>query len=410
MTVFKLSLRRISPERMFMASALLVNGGNYLYNLFLGRILGPAAFADAALMITLLLVLSFMGMTFQLVASKFAVVFSPEQYTAFQAILYKYALGIGLLLGGITVIFATELQKLFQTQSAAMFTIFGLGIPIYFVMSVNRGNFQGFQLFNKLSLTYQTEMWSRLLLTILLLVFIPWEPAFLVAFGIIISFLFGILPIDYKKIKWTTTTKLSTINRKKVKHFVIITSGYELTQIIINNSDILLVKHYFEALDAGMYASLALIGRVVYFVAWMFVMLLLPTVIQKKKNGEATKPILQKYVGYISVLSLSIVAICYLFPEIIIQLLFGDAYVAMSTLLWQYAMATALFAISNVFTYYFLSLDHYIPVIISGVLGVSQIICIIFFHTSLAMIVQLQILVMTALLTSQILYYYGKSI
>ena len=54
-----------------------------------------------------------------------------------------------------------------------------------------------------------------------------------------------------------------------------LTACYELTQIIINNSDILLVKHYFDMLDAGLYASLALIGRVVYFVAWMFVMLLL---------------------------------------------------------------------------------------------------------------------------------------
>lgn len=31
----------IKPEQLFMLSVLLVNGGNYLYNLVLGRVLGP---------------------------------------------------------------------------------------------------------------------------------------------------------------------------------------------------------------------------------------------------------------------------------------------------------------------------------------------------------------------------------
>ena len=58
--------KRVTPEQLFMISVLTVNGGNYLYNLILGRLLGPAQFADAAVLITFLLVLSFVAMTFQL--------------------------------------------------------------------------------------------------------------------------------------------------------------------------------------------------------------------------------------------------------------------------------------------------------------------------------------------------------
>jgi hypothetical protein len=54
-----------------MVTILLVNGGNYLYNLLLGRMLGPG-FSDAAILITLLLILSFVGMTFQIVTAKYA--------------------------------------------------------------------------------------------------------------------------------------------------------------------------------------------------------------------------------------------------------------------------------------------------------------------------------------------------
>tara|TARA_R110002049_G_scaffold72010_6_gene185681 strand:+ start:14668 stop:15903 length:1236 start_codon:yes stop_codon:yes gene_type:complete len=409
MTISNIVIKKISPAQLFMGSALLVNGGNYLYNLALGRILGPEAFAEAALLITLLLVLSFVGMTFQLVTAKFAVLLSDEDYSHFQNTIYTYSLAFGLAMGVMVIYFAPELQILFQTQNAWMFTIFGVGIPIYFLMSVNRGKYQGFQDFGKLSFTYQTEMWSRLIITVLLLIILPFEPAILVALGIGLSFLFGLIPMDFKEVTIFTKNRLSKANTKKVLQFIGLTAGYELTQIIINNSDILFVKHYFDAMEAGLYASLALIGRVVYFVAWMFVMLLLPKVVQKHKDGEPTVPVLSKYIGFIGMLSLGIVMACYLFPGTIINLLFGEAYLSMAPLLWQYALATSLFAISNIFAYYFLSLDHYIPVILSGILGVSQVLLIVLFHSSLTMIVQIQIIVMVALLVAQALYFFSKS-
>jgi len=185
----------------------------------------------------------------------------------------------------------------------------------------------------------------------------------------------------------------------------VITAFYELTQIIINNSDILLVKHYFESYDAGLYASLALIGRIVYFIAWMFVMLLLPTVVQLKKEGKNTAPVLFKYVGYIAGIELLIVFGCSLFPETAITLLFGDSYLAMAPLLWQYALATGLFAISNIFAYYYLSLDRYIPVVISGVFGVLQMSLVIFFHNSLEQVVHMQIVAMFLLLLLQVSFF-----
>tara|TARA_R110002051_G_scaffold301713_1_gene369678 strand:+ start:4369 stop:5616 length:1248 start_codon:yes stop_codon:yes gene_type:complete len=405
MTAIKIILKKVSPERLFMGSVLLVNGGNYLYNLILGRLLGPAAFADAALLITLLLVLSFLGMTFQLATAKFAVLFSGHQWVAFQNLMYRYAMGFGIIVGIVLIAFSESLANVFQSESALMFKVFGAAIPFYFLMSVNRGTFQGRQDYSKLSVTYQAEMWTRLLITLALLLFVPLQPSLLVALGIVLSFIFGFFPTNFNLKTLFKSIRLSKIDQRKVSKFMLLTAGYELTQIIINNSDVLLVKHYFETFDAGLYASLALIGRVVYFVAWMFVMLLLPTVVQKQKDGEATAPILFKYVTYISILSFSIIAACYIFPELIIQIMFGELYLSIAPLLWKYAIATSLFAISNIFAYYFLSLDKYIPVIISGLLGFLQVILICFFHDSLQVVVQMQIIAMIVLLVSQLLYF-----
>lgn len=410
MTTIKFVLQKISPEKLFMISVMLVNGGNYLYNLILGRLLGPEVFSEAALLVTFLLVLSFLGMTFQLATAKYTILFSGDEWLGFEQLMYRYALGLGVIIGVLIFGLAPQLQDMFQTTSSFMFKTFATAIPFYFLMSVNRGKYQGKQDYKSLSMTYQTEMWSRLLFTLLFLWLVPLESSLLIAVGITLSFLFGLIPSNFKWKNLWAKHSLSVVNKKMVLGFIGITLCYELTLIIINNSDILLVKHYFPPKEAGMYSSLALIGRMVYFVAWMFVMLLLPEVIQRQKQGLKTAPILFRYVAYIGTLSFGIVLISLLFPKYIITLMFGDAYLSMAPLLWQYALATSLFAIGNIFSYYFLSLNEYVPIMVSGVMGIIQVAMITIFHSSLSIVVQVQILAMTMLLVFQVLFFIKKNI
>lgn len=393
--------RKITSEQLFMLSVLVVNGGNYLYNLILGRLLGPAQFADAAVLITFLLVLSFIAMTFQLVTAKFSVLFEADLFKNFISRVYKNALLVGLLFGILIIYFSTQLQNIFNTSSSTMFVVFGIGVPLYFLMSVNRGVFQGQKEFKLLSITYQGEMLSRLIITLGLIFLFNIQSSVVIAVGILISFGFGLFPFETENISFKKTF-VDASKSKQVRNFFMLTAFYELTQIIINNSDILLVKHYFESYEAGLYASLALIGRIVYFVAWMFVMLLLPTVIQLHKEGKSTAPVLFKYVGYIATIAIVIVLTCAIFPETMITLLFGKSYLPMAPLLWKYAVATGMFAVSNIFAYYYLSLDKYIPVIISGVFGMLQMGLVIVFHQSLEQVVHMQIIAMVLLLLIQI--------
>jgi O-antigen/teichoic acid export membrane protein len=407
--------RKLSPEQFFMVTILFVNGGNYLYNLLLGRILGPVAFSDAAILITFLLILSFVGMTFQIVSAKYAVLFKGKKLSLFTQSMTKYAVLTGVGIGVLIFVYNKELQELFHTKTATMFVIFSFGIPLYFLMSINRGLYQGQNVMDKLAFTYQTEMASRLLLTIAAVLLLPdFPPSIIVATGITISFIFGLYPfqknivLDFK-IKKELVSNENLIDNKGILTFFMLTAFYELTQIIINNSDIILVKHYFDSQQAGYYACLALIGRVVYFVAWMFVMLLLPKVIQLKKDGKETQPLLMKYVSYIAVLSTVIVLVTFLFPETVVNLMFGKEYLSIAFLLWKYALATSIFAIANIFAYYFLSINQYIPVVVSAIIGLTQIGLIVFFHNSLEQVVHVQIIAMVILLVSQLSFFFYQS-
>ena len=403
------NIEKVTPEQVFILSVIIVNGGNYLFNLLLGRMLGPVKFSDAAVLITLLLIFSFIGMTFQLVTAKFSASLEDGVVKYLIHYIYKKALWIGIIIGGCMIIFSGQLQILLNTSSYLMFVIFGAGVPIYFFMSVNRGFYQGGQNFKNLSLTYQSEMIVRLLFTLTIIYLLDFDSSILVAFGIFISLLAGLVPFKKRLFKFDTSSVKKCMSTRHLKKFFFITASYELTQIIINNSDILLVKHYFEAYEAGLYASLALIGRVVYFVAWMFVMLLLPTVVKLKKEGKETTHVLFKYLIYITGLASAIVLACLWFPELAINMLFGDSYLTMAPLLWKYALATGLFALSNIFAYYFLSIDDYLPVIFSGLFGLLQVGLVILYHNDLNEVVIMQVVAMVILLLVQLFYFYVKT-
>lgn len=393
----------LQASHVFMLSALIVNIGNYLYNLALGRLLGPEAFADAAILITFLLILSFMAMTLQLSVAKFTGSFDGGKKDAFLRFSRKWSLVIGVIVGICIFFLATNLQGWFNTESAGMFRIFGMGVPIYFLMSVNRGYFQGEQEFIKLSITYQGEMLSRLFITLAFILILPFRSSELVSLGILISLIPGMLP--FKKIKSKVLPAIEKTELDHLKKFILVTAFYELTQIIINNGDILLVKHFFDSYAAGLYSSMALIGRGVYFVAWMFVMLLLPEVVKRNKEGKDTQRIFFKYLGMISLLVTGVVFLNLIFPEFIIQVLFGNAYLEIAGALWKYALASSLFALANVFVYYYLSLDRYLPVIVSGIFGALQLAVIYFQHSSLEAVVEGQIYVMLGLLIFQAGYF-----
>lgn len=404
--LIKLKTTRISQEQWFLISSMVVSLGNYVYNLLVGRLLGPEKFADAAVLITFLLIFSFLAMTFQLTAAKFAAALPEAKYAALQQRMDILSLALGTLSGVLIYLYSSNLSHIFHTSSEDLFKVFSLGMPLYFIMSVRRGKEQGMTNFKTLSLSYQFEMMGRLIVTVLLLTLFPIDGVLMVSIGIVSSLIIGLVPLKIHKLQFKNTFKLSPKIVKQTSLFFSITLLYELSQIIINNSDLLLVKHYFPAQESGLYASMAIIGRMVYFIAWMFVMMLLPKVIHLKKAGENTTPILFKYLSYITLLCLLIIIIMAVFPETMVTVLFGTEYLSIAPLLWQYAVAVSLFAISNIFAYYFLSLEIFAPLYFSIAAGIFQITTLFFFHSSLEIVVVQQIAIMALLLLSQWIFFY----
>lgn len=394
---------KANPVKVFMISTMLVNGGNYLYNLVLGRALTPAQFSEAGILITLLLVFSFLAMTFQIVATKFTVAYGGEQLVAFEKWVTGLSLKSGILFFVLLVTFSRPIAAFFQLPSYSIVLVLALCLPFYFMMSVKRGFLQGKEAFIKLSASYQAEMWIRFAITVLLVFTVGRSVGIIVSISIVASVIAGYLIMG--KPKGIGLSRVDFSGRKMVLNFFMLTAGYECAQILINYSDILLVKHYFSSQEAGLYTSMALIGRMIYFVTWMVVMILIPKVLNMKKRGEAYQKVFLKY--FLTILGFSLLIVCgaVVFQKEIVLLLFGSAYLSISGLLWMYAVATMLFALANLFVYYFLSLDQRTPVYVAIVFGVLQVVVLTLFHASLLQIVIAQIANMGALLAVQLVFF-----
>jgi O-antigen/teichoic acid export membrane protein len=389
---------------LLFVSSLIVNAGNYVINLLFGRWLGPSDFSEVSLLVTLLLIISFVALGFQLTAAKYTASFEAEnkstQVFLLAEWLNKWATILGFSLMILMMSMAVIWQDLFKTTSFIPFIIFGFGLPLYLLMSVNRGLLQGKLAYRKLAVTYQVEMWVRVLLSIAL-VYAGFRVNG-VAFGLTISLL---ATWCYSRVNFQrNNSNKEILNLVEIRHFLFMILLYECSQILINNSDILIVKHYFAPSDAGLYAALALVGRIVYFGTWTVVTLLFPIVIRLEKEGKKHTHYFFWSLAGVSAIAGSIVMGCFLFPDFLINILFGKAYLSIAPLLWKYALATALFACSNVFVYYHLSLDRLLPVWLTIAAGLTQIGFLLALHGNFSQVIAVQIKVMAVLFSALVIY------
>lgn len=386
----------LSGGAVLLVSMTVVNAGNYLYNLILGRWLGPTAFADLSLIVTLMLMVTFITATLQLTTAKFAANFTadgtPEKNDAMRRWLGRYTLIGGSAISLLMILGAPLWQQFFHMQSFWPFVILGVGMPIYFIQGIDRGILQGQTRFGVLSLSYLAEMVARL--------------GFGLAFvalgfgvngavtGITLSFVATWLVAHTATRSLPHGDILSSQQRSTIKSYATPVIFVYVSQILINNSDILIVKRFFEGEEAGLYAALALIGRVVFFATWSVVTVLFPIVAQKHRQGEAHRHLLYAGLGIVSLISAAILAGTLLFPELIVNVLFGNAYLSIAPLLWLYALATMLYALANVVVNYRLSADNSKGVTIALIAGVVQVILLWIFHDSLYQVVVVQIILM----------------
>ncbi|HET7873298.1 MAG TPA: oligosaccharide flippase family protein, partial [Terriglobales bacterium] len=263
------SPRRKSAHRIVLGGSLimlvsmvLVNVFNLFYNVFMARTLGPAEFGHINAAVTILLIASCVSLAFQLVCSKFVVrnTSRPTQVWVFRSLLRKswlasVVLGLGLFL------LSRPVADYLNLPGSRMVQALALGIAVYAPLGVKRGVLQGLCLFQTLGVNFVAEAFTRFTagVAMVLLGYGTFGAVGAISLGVVAAYLVP-LPRELRGPAEPGQPPSFAEGLQVIVFFV--------GQVIINNIDILLVKHFFPPEQAGLYAAISQVGRFLYFICW----------------------------------------------------------------------------------------------------------------------------------------------
>jgi len=375
------------------------NGGNYLLNVVLGRWLDPPEFADANLMVTLMLLVTAIAVSLQLIAARFAginaVSGDDSQTRALAHSLERWAAGAGLILGLVLALGAPMWASFFNSASAWPFVILGIGMPAYLVQAVGRGVLQGRLEFGPLAGTFVKEMLVRLILGVVLV----WIGLGVIGATIALtaSFIATWLAVRVA-LKWETDEPVA---RAPISRDVISYAGpvavLLLGQIIINNGDVLISKQGLEPTRAGVYAAVALVGRAVFFLSWSVATTLFPAAAQREEAGEKSNGLLHGGLAAVAILGVCAVVGARLLGGTVLGRVFGEEYADVSQQLALYALATAVFAMANLIVSHYLALGELREALIMLAGAVVQTVLLLAADRNIDALITAQVIAMSIL-------------
>ena len=277
--------------------------------------------------------------------------------------------------------------------SALPFMVLGLGVPIYLVMAVARGVAQARHEFARLALSIGAEALIRLVVTVVCLLGGLGPTG--AAIALTISFVAALLPCkgSFDRITPTTFERIEQQGRSVVGATILLLLG----QVVISNGDLWVVAARVPD-EAGVYAAVALIGRLVFIAAWSVITVVFPSLVSDE--GRHPSPgLLPRAVaitaGFGGVLTLGAAV----FAGPLMASMVGDGFSDGARLLWPYALATTLFVVANLLAVADLASGR---TMVSGVMavgGVVQTVVLLWGASSgAAWVVWAQVVLMSVLL------------
>lgn len=371
---------------------------NFAYNVQVAQRLGPADFGHVAVAVTLLLMASALMLSFQIVCAKF--VARNEALGAKAAVfraLRRRAWMVALGVASIICIISAPLARYLNLPTPWMLVLLAAGIAFYIPLGVKRGSFQGTCAFPRLAANFILEAASKFLLA---LVLVTWFGVMGAVAAITLSVMFAYwLPRPTDVFRRHSELHAGASQREGVQALL-----FFIGQVVILNADMIVVKHLFPPDQAGVYAAVALVGRVLFYASWAVIGAMFPVSAEAGREGPKRSLLIVPTV-LVSGLFLGFILLVSLFPASIMQTIFGPGFQQAEPLLVFYAASTAAYALSAMLMSY--EMSH--RVANTGWLqvgaGIVVFVAIYLFHSSLREVVLVLMTIMIALLiTASVLF------
>ena len=332
---------------------------SYLFQFLSARILGPEDYVIIAVLTSLIAIFGIPSSAIQTVISKNTTPLKMKK---------KYGKIKGMMISSIKkVLFvATIFFALYVLCSFFLSSLLGInrnyliltGIFIFaaFLYPVMAGMAQGMKKFKDFGINFLINCFIKFLVGIGLIIL-----GFRI-YGAIIGFLSGMF-IAFFVFFYSFKEVLKAKQEKYEIKLFSKENFYPLVAMIIFvlmfNLDVVFAKIFFNSSLAGQYSVASLIGKIILFVVSSIGTVMLPISSEKHISGQNTKNVLKKtlvlsvFVCLIGALGL------FIFPKLIIGLLFGSKYASIYNILFYVGVAFSFLSLLNIFLLHSIATNNF---------------------------------------------------
>ncbi|MBI4058824.1 oligosaccharide flippase family protein [Candidatus Microgenomates bacterium] len=394
----------VSSSFIMLIGTNLYNASQFLYHSLTGRFLGKAYYGDLAALISILGLISIVQLSFGLTIIKFI---ASQKDKRKLANLIKWislwSIVGGISLGLITLIIAPFISKFLNLQQIYGVYVLVPTVAITIIVTAYRSILQGILEFKKYVISFISEAAAKIILLILFIAL--GLTVFKGILAIFLSIIFGLLVArlflgEYLKGKRGEKPEVAPIVRYSMP---VLIQGLALTSMY--STDLMLVKHFFTPEQAGLYASLIILGRIVFFGASPITNVMFPLIVKRHSDGEPYHNILYLSTVLVGLVSLSIVSLYLFLPSLPINILYGQGYLEGAPLLWLFGLFMSLLGLSVLFIQFYLSIGKTKVVWLFVLAALLQAVLIWFLHGSIETVVKNSIITSALLLFSLLVYF-----
>ncbi len=253
------------PSRIVSGSMILLSGSgmtiatNLVYNIVVARFLGPKGFGQATVVYTILTLLSALTLSLQIVSTKIvAQQTTPEGKAAVYRYFHRAAWACGIFVALLLLAFRSGISNYLNLPDPVLVALLAVGAAFYVPLGPRRGFIQGTFGFRGLAFNLVLEGAVRLGGSFLLILGGYGVRGVIAANAAATAAAYLAIP---PKLAGRAANPLCfNYALRETSQAVVFYSG----QMMIGNCGIVMVNHFFPAHLAGLYAAVAMVGRVIF--------------------------------------------------------------------------------------------------------------------------------------------------
>jgi len=373
--------------------------------------LGPAQYGEMAAILSLLTIVAVGGG----VVMTTTMFYTGEMYglrnfagiKKLARIFTKFVFMMSLLFFLFGIILARPIANFFSIEHVVPVVIAFTSFIFGFVILVNKGILQATQRFVAFSLIGILEMVLRVSLAVIF-VKIGFALSGAIAAAVIataLAYFATYWPLSklWRNIKENTTD--FHFDRREVAAYtapVLITT---LLLAMLLNLDVILVKHYFPTDQAGLYAAVSTVGKIILYLTAPIISVMFPMILEKKSQGKKHFKMLLFSLGLTAIGAALVLAIYSTVPTTVMKILYGHDFTALSYLLPQLGIFILFYTLINLLANYFLAVKNFVFLIFMFVASVLILVWTSLNHASISGIIKIFTISDALLFAAMISYY-----